>query len=67
MELPAPKAWFGKNLKELNVRAQLGVNILAVRRDGKMDVSPAAEFAFADGDIVVALGDTKALDSLQKL
>lgn len=67
VELPAPKAWFGKNLKELNVRAQLGVNILAVRRDGKMDVSPAAEFAFADGDIVVALGDTKALDSLQKL
>ena len=67
VELPAPKAWIGKNLKELNVRAQLGVNILAVRRDGVMDVSPAAEFAFAQGDIVVALGDTKALDALQKL
>lgn len=67
VELPAPKAWIGKNLKELNVRAQLGVNILAVRRDGVMDVSPVAEFAFAQGDIVVALGDTKALDALQKL
>ena len=67
MELPAPKAWYGKNLKELNVRAQLGVNILAVRRDGKMDVSPAAEFTFAEGDVVVALGDTKALVTLQKL
>ncbi len=67
VELPAPKAWYGKNLKELNVRAQLGVNILAVRRDGKMDVSPAAEFTFAEGDVVVALGDTKALVTLQKL
>ena len=67
VELPAPKSWEGKNLKELNVRAKLGVNILAVRRDGKMDVSPAAEFTFRSGDIVVVLGDTKALNAVQKL
>ncbi len=67
VELPAPKTWVGKNLKELNVRAKLGVNILAVRRDGKMDVSPAADFTFADGDIVVVLGDTRALETLQRL
>lgn len=67
VELPAPKSWENKDLKELNVRAKLGVNILAVRRDGKMDVSPAADFRFRSGDIVVVLGDTKALDAVQKL
>lgn len=67
VELPAPKSWEGKDLKELNVRAKLGVNILAVRRDGKMDVSPAAEFTFQSGDIVVVLGDTKALNAVQML
>lgn len=67
IELPAPKSWEGKNLKELNVRAKLGVNILAVRRNGKMDVSPTADFTFQSGDIVVVLGDTKALDAVQKL
>lgn len=67
IELPTPKSWEGKNLKELNVRAKLGVNILAVRRDGHMDVSPAAEFTFQSGDIVVVLGDTKALNTVQKL
>ncbi len=67
IELPAPKSWEGKNLKELNVRAKLGVNILAVRRGGKMDVSPAADFTFQSGDIVVVLGDTKTLDAVQKL
>lgn len=67
IELPAPRSWEGKNLKELNVRAKLGVNILAVRREGKMDVSPAADFTFQSGDIVVVLGDTKALDAVQKL
>ena len=67
VELPAPKGWVGKNLKELNVRAKMGLNILAVRRNGKMDVSPAADFAFAEGDIVVVLGDTHALAAVQKL
>lgn len=67
VELPAPKSWVNKNLKELNVRAKLGVNILAVRRNGKMDISPTADFCFMEGDIVVVLGDTHALEVVQKL
>ena len=67
VELPTPQSWIDKTLKELNVRAKLGVNILAVRRNGKMDVSPAADFSFCNGDIVVVLGDTKALHAVQKL
>lgn len=67
VELPAPASWIGKTLKELNVRAKLGVNILAVRRDGKMDISPVADFSFQSGDIVVVLGDTKALNAVQKV
>lgn len=61
------KSWEGKNLKELNVRAKLGVNILAVRRNGRMDVSPAADFGFQIGDVIVVLGDVKALKAIQKL
>lgn len=67
IELPAPQGWIGKNLKQLNVRAQLGVNILAVRRDGKLDISPAPDAAFQSGDIVVILGDAKSLKAVQKL
>lgn len=67
VEVPAPDAWNGKNLKELNVRAKLGVNILAIRREGKINVSPAAEFAIHKGDILVVLGDSMALKKVQKL
>lgn len=67
VEIPAPGSWVGKNLRELNVRAKLGLNILAVRRNGEMDVSPAADFAFDSGDIIVMLGNTKALEAVQKL
>ena len=67
IEVPAPTAWIGKSLKDLNVRAKLGVNIIAIRRGGKLNVSPAADFAFQSGDIVVVLGDNKALEAVQKL
>lgn len=67
VEVPAPASWRGKSLKELNVRAKLGVNILAIRRGGKINVSPGADFTFEDQDVVVVLGDSAALKRVQKL
>ena len=67
IEVPAPKSWHDKSLIELNIRAKLGVNILAVRREGKINVSPAAEFQICEGDIMVVLGDSRALETVQKL
>lgn len=67
LEVPAPKSWVGKTLKELNVRAKLGVNIIAVEQEGRINVSPAADYCIESGDIMVVLGDTGALDRVQKL
>lgn len=67
VDIPLPASWQGKSLKELNVRAALGVNILAVRRAGKIQVSPGADFVFNREDIVVMLGDERALRKVQKL
>ena len=67
IDIPVPGSWKGKSLKELNVRAALGVNILAIRRGGKINVSPGADFTFAEGDVVVVLGDNAALKKVQKL
>ena len=67
VEIPTPKAWVGKNLKELNVRAKLGVNIIAVKNGEKTNVSPAANYKILAGDIMVVLGDNKALETVQKL
>lgn len=67
IEVPAPAPWQEKSLIELNIRAKLGVNILAVKRDGGITVSPSADFRIAQGDILVVLGDTAALTAVQKL
>ena len=67
LEVPSPKDWVGKTLKELNVRAKLGVNIIAVENDKKTNVSPAADYRIMQGDIMVVLGDNYALETVQKL
>ncbi len=67
IEVPAPAPWQDKSLIELNVRAKLGVNILAIKREGGIVVSPAADFRIVLGDVLVVLGDTAALNAIQKL
>lgn len=67
IDLPAPDGWTGKNLRELNVRAKLGVNILAIKKDSKINVSPAADYVICKGDVMVILGDTAALKAVQRL
>lgn len=67
LEIPAPKAWVGKTLKDLNVRAKMGVNIIAVESNHNTYVSPAADHKIWSGDILVVLGDNPALEAVQKL
>ena len=66
VELPAPRSWVGKSLMELNIRAKLGVNIIAVSRNGKISVSPRAEFQIGKDDILVVLGDYDSLALMQE-
>jgi trk system potassium uptake protein TrkA len=67
IEVPAPRNWQGKTLKELNVRAKLGVNIIAIKSGGEINVSPSADYAIGQTDIMVVLGDSIALKEVQKL
>ena len=67
LDVPAPLSWVGRTLKELNVRAKLGVNIIAVESGGATNVSPAADYKIKAGDVMVVLGDNKALEAVQKL
>ena len=67
IEVPAPASWVGKTLVQLNVRAKLGVNIIAIEHEGKINVAPGANYLIQAEDIMVILGDTVALQAVQKL
>ena len=67
VEVPAPEQWLGKTLKELDVRAKLGINIIAIKDNGKISTFPAGDYCVTRGDVIVVLGDSKTMSLVQKL
>lgn len=66
IDVPAPASWVGKTLRELNVRAKVGVNILAIKHKGNINISPSPDAPVQEADVLVVLGDTLALKAMQK-
>lgn len=67
VEIPAPSVWNGKTIIELNLRKKYGINVIAVGRKGHTEISPGGGFTILDGDVLMVLGDNKALKAVQKL
>lgn len=64
-ELPTPAHWAGKTLRELNVRAKYGVNIIALKSGSKVNVSPAAEAVLQADAVLVVVGTNEQLAKLK--
>ncbi|GAA0775694.1 TrkA family potassium uptake protein [Clostridium subterminale] len=66
-EIVTPKEWEGHSLKELDLRVKYSVNVVAIKRDDNIEVSPAADEVIQEGDIIVAIGGTSELNSIESL
>jgi len=66
-EIVTPKDWEGRNLKELNLRAAYGINVMAIKRNNEIDVSPSAEEVIRHEDVIVAIGGTQELNNIENL
>ena len=60
-EITVPAAWEGSTIRALNIRANYGVDILGVRHDERLKLSPGADYCFAKGDAAVVLGRNEDL------
>ena len=66
-EVVSPVEWHNKTLRELNVRAQYGINVMAIKTNNDIDVSPLADNVIEPGDIIVAIGSIEELNTLENL
>ena len=60
-EVEVPDSWVGRSIGELDVRRRFGINILGVKRAGKIDVSVTSETVLAKDETILALGEYKAM------
>lgn len=66
VELKAAKDWQGKSLKDLNIRAKYGINIMAIKQDDKVVVSPAADDTIQRDDVLVVIGKARDINRFQE-
>lgn len=66
IEITAPSEWIGKTLLDLNVRSKYGINVMAIKHDSQINISPTATDCIKDGDILVVIGRNKDLEKLEK-
>ena len=60
-EIAVPEKWIGKTVIEADVRKNHGINIMAIKRNGTMNLNFVAETKFEEGDTILVLGDNKNL------
>ena len=66
-EVDIPEPWCNKSLGELNIRAEYGINIMAIKRNNDIDVSPSASSIIKQGDVLIAIGSVKELSKLENM
>ncbi|WP_291579204.1 potassium channel family protein [Clostridium sp. UBA6640] len=66
-EVVSPQEWHEKSLKDLNLRAEYGINVMAIKRNNEIDVSPSADEIIQANDIIVAIGGNQELNNIEKL
>ena len=65
-EIRTPDAWIGQTIIELNIRRHYGITVIAIRRNGKLDVSPAPDIPFGPDDTITVMGTDEKLEKLTK-
>jgi signal-transduction protein with cAMP-binding, CBS, and nucleotidyltransferase domain len=70
-EVDVPSRFVGHTIRELDIRQRFGVSILLIKRqlpDGSEELStrPQADYAFRQGDVMLALGSQEELRYLRR-
>ena len=73
VEVPAPAAFVGRTLKQLELRPRLGLTLIAIKRRSDdsgavvTNIAPAADEIIRPGDILALLGGNEKLNQLDQL
>lgn len=69
VEINVPEKWEHTSIIDLDIRAKYGVNIMAIKHNGVINVSPKAQDMLEKGDTIVVIGsneDIRKIDSRAK-
>ena len=60
-EVAIPKEWIGKSILEIDIRKKYNINILAVKENGKLNVTVKPDIIMSEDKSLLVIGEYKAL------
>lgn len=66
LELASPAPFTGKTLREINLRARFGINVMAIKSGEHINAAPLATDVVQAGDILVLLSSNEGLRQLER-
>ncbi len=60
-EVRAPKDWIGKNVREIDIRRRFGINIMAIKEKGVMNLNFSPDDVIEENQTLLVLGEHKAI------
>lgn len=58
-EVAAPNEWIGRTVGEINIRKKYSINIMALKRNEKLELTITPDTCFVEGDAILVLGKNK--------
>ena len=58
-EVEVPASWIGRTVGEINIRKKYNINIMALKKDGKMELTITPDTCFREGEAMLVLGNSK--------
>ena len=65
-EIVAPSKWIGKTIGALDLRANYGINVMAVKHGMQINISPEADDVLKPGDILVVIGKNEQINKVEE-
>ena len=66
-EVSVPKDWIGKSIGQIDIRKRYGINILAVKNNGKMNLSVMPDTCLTEDLTMLVLGERRAMQKCFKI
>lgn len=60
-EIPIPKDWADHSIGELDIRKKFNINIMGIKKSGKLELSISSDTVLKAGDTMLALGSNRNL------
>ena len=60
-EVTTPESWIGRSIEQIDIRKKYGINIMAVKQDGRLNLTVTPDMVLKKDETLLVLGEAKSI------